>query len=39
MSALNTLELNDDQSILSVGPSYRFVPPSRLQTNAANGNK
>ncbi|KAL2840660.1 hypothetical protein BJY01DRAFT_257287 [Aspergillus pseudoustus] len=24
MSALNTLELNDDQSILSVGPSYRW---------------
>ncbi|KAL3489512.1 hypothetical protein BJX62DRAFT_239046 [Aspergillus germanicus] len=24
MSALNTLELNDDQSLLSVGPSYRW---------------
>jgi hypothetical protein len=36
MSALNTLELNDDQSLLSVGPSYRFVPPFHAQTNPAN---
>jgi hypothetical protein len=30
MSALNTLELNDDQSLLSVGPSYRFVLSSNV---------